>query len=121
MDEGWESHVSPLMMGVGMGDMEGLGDMPACGGGGHEIGSDMMSQHHQTMRSGHVELNGDMHHEMEREIGAEMGAGMREQNRGCMVSHHNDYFGQEVSLTLRKTGKMNGITPIFIQEFCYNQ
>lgn len=59
MEDGWESHVSPLMMGVGMGEMEGLGEMQA---------------HHQEMSiHEHQEMARTQHHpamgqEMQRDI-----------------------------------------------------
>ncbi|KAL3284325.1 hypothetical protein HHI36_018489 [Cryptolaemus montrouzieri] len=99
MEEGWESHVSPLMMGVGMGDIDGMGDMPPCGGSNHEIGGEIMS-HHQALRSGHAEMVGDLHHDMDREMGTEMGHGMRDHHGNGMGAQHHDYFGQEVSVTV---------------------
>lgn len=98
MEEGWESHVSPLMMGVGMGEMDVMGEMPSCGGGNLEIGADLMHQQHHGMRSGHGDLNGEMHHDIARGMGSDMTQGIREHLVRGMNPQH-DYFGQEVSQT----------------------
>ncbi|XP_074032635.1 homeobox protein caupolican isoform X1 [Leptinotarsa decemlineata] len=55
MEEGWESHVSPLMMGVGMGEMQSMGDM--------HCRDDMnLSQHHQEMGQDIEQDLGQHHH-----------------------------------------------------------
>ncbi|XP_044760214.1 homeobox protein araucan isoform X2 [Coccinella septempunctata] len=95
MEEGWESHVSPLMMGVGMGDMEGLGELAPCGGGGHEIAGEMIPQHHHGLRGPHGDINGEMHHDIDRGMGSDMAHGIREHLARGMNAPH-DYFGQEL-------------------------
>lgn len=89
MEDGWESHVSPLMMGVGMGDMQGLGELQAAGHGQDMASADlnMPPQHHDL----HAELNPDMHQDIERDLGRH---DMHHQDHN--IGGHADYFSHQV-------------------------
>lgn len=77
MEDTWESNVSPLMMGVGMNDMRGLGDIqPSCSG--QDMPQDM---NHQNMPQHHPDINRDIDQDMGRELNHE-------------IPHHQDSLGQ---------------------------
>lgn len=95
MEDGWESHVSPLVMGVGM----GMGEMQ---GHGQEMPVDLnMPQQHQQELGSHPEIGAAIHQEIEQEMGREMG-------RNDMRSHHDtmggheDYFSHQVGTNIDK-------------------
>lgn len=100
MEDGWESHVSPLVMGVGMGDMQGMGEMQtACSGHGQEMPAEMNMphNHHQELAS-HPDLNPAIHQEIEQDLGREMGRNdMRSHQDG--LGGHDDYFSHQVGPT----------------------
>lgn len=104
MDDTWESSVSPLMLGVGMGDLRGIGDMQASSSstsscpGRQEIGRNSMAHQHQNMPQQHHQQDlqqqqqggnpatlqqrrQDMH-DLEQDIGRELGGGAE------MHQHH---------------------------------
>lgn len=77
MEDGWETHVSPLMMGVGMGDMQGIAEMQPQG---QDIPGELnMPQHHQELSGAagphtvqHPDLNADIHQDIEQDLRHEM-------------------------------------------------
>jgi hypothetical protein len=98
MEDGWESHVSPLVMGVGMGDLQGMGEMQAPGQE-MPVEMNMPHQHHQELAS-HPELNPAIHQDIEQDLGREMGRNdMRSHHEG--LGGHDDYFSHQVGETAK--------------------
>lgn len=64
MEESWESHVAPLMMGVGVGELQNSS------GPSQEMAHSMQQDMHQDL---HQDLHRDMTHDMSQDM-------------------HNDYF-----------------------------
>lgn len=66
MDDNWETHVSPLMMGVGMGEIQSMGEMQ------QNNGQDISLQHHHHQDMGqsshHLDLAQGMHQDIEHEM-----------------------------------------------------
>lgn len=93
MEDGWESHVSPLMMGVGMGDMQGIAEMQPQG---QDIPGElnMPQHHHQELHHSapHPDLNADMHPDIEQDLRHEMRShqdSMGTSGAGDYFSHHH--------------------------------
>ncbi|KAH0819963.1 hypothetical protein GEV33_002828 [Tenebrio molitor] len=110
MEDGWESHVSPLVMGVGMGDLQGMGEMQAPGQE-MPVEMNMPHQHHQELAS-HPELNPAIHQDIEQDLGREMGRNdMRSHHEG--LGGHDDYFSHQelaqINLFLTKIKRRHGI------------
>lgn len=72
MDDNWETHVSPLMMGVGMGEMQSMGEMQQHNG--HDIGLQQQHHHHQDLvqSSHHLDLSQGIHQDIEQDMGRDM-------------------------------------------------
>ncbi|KAG5881262.1 hypothetical protein JTB14_004236 [Gonioctena quinquepunctata] len=86
MEDGWESHVSPLLMGVGMGEMQSMGEMQAHG---QDISDEMnLSQQHHQEIAGHP----DMGHDIEREMRHHHHDGLAGVSGGY-YSHQDDDYG----------------------------
>ncbi|KAJ3660443.1 hypothetical protein Zmor_004892 [Zophobas morio] len=89
MEDAWESHVSPLVMGVGMGEMQAMGEMQ----------QEMNMPHQQDLAATqHPEL---IHQEIEQDLGREMGRNdMRTHQEG--LGGHEEYFSHQVGVVGRK-------------------
>ncbi|KAJ8953122.1 hypothetical protein NQ314_007397 [Rhamnusium bicolor] len=96
MEDGWESHVSPLMMGVGMGEMQSMGEMQA-----HEQdipGELNMPQHRQNLAS-HPDLNPDIHQDIEQDLGRDLGHhDMRSHHQDNLVGSAVNYYSHQVGI-----------------------
>ncbi|GJQ85183.1 hypothetical protein Trydic_g9121 [Trypoxylus dichotomus] len=116
MEDTWESNVSPLMLGVGMGDLRGMRDMQASSSstssclGGQDIGRNSMG-HHPNMSQHHQDLQqqggnpGIAAHQqrqslqdLEQDIGRELGGGGADM--------HHQHHQQEQSQQLHQDGGM---------------
>lgn len=96
MEDTWESNVSPLMMGVGMGDMRGLSELqPSCSRQDiiRDISHQNMPQHEPHPVDISQDMNSDMQ-DLDRDLGRELNHGIHNQQD---VLHSNDYFSNHVS------------------------
>ncbi|KRT86661.1 hypothetical protein AMK59_2905 [Oryctes borbonicus] len=114
MDDTWESNVSPLMLGVGMGDLRGMRDMQAsssatssCLGGQQDIGRNSMG-HHSNMPQHHQDLQHQQQQggnpnvathqqrqdlqDLEQDIGRELGGGGADMHQ----QHHQQQQSQQL-------------------------
>lgn len=66
MEDNWETHVSPLMMGVGMGEMQSMGEMQQPQHQQHHHQDMAQSSHHLDMSQGiHQDIEQDLvHHDL---------------------------------------------------------
>ncbi|XP_072394048.1 homeobox protein caupolican isoform X1 [Diabrotica undecimpunctata] len=87
MEDGWESHVSPLMMGVGMGEMQNMGEMQTHG---QDMSGDMSMQHHHEM-SAHTDISQDLHQDLEQEIHHDL----RNHHGDSMAGSSGDYYSHQ--------------------------
>lgn len=102
MDDNWETHVSPLMMGVGMGEMQSMGEMQQ--NNGQDISLQQQQHHHQEMgqSSHHLDLSQGIHQDID-----EMG---REIVHHDIRAHHGDqglddvqdYYSHQVGVSQKK-------------------
>lgn len=106
MDDNWESHVSPLMIGVGMGEMQRMGEMQQHNG--QEINLQQQQQHHQHHQdmgqpSHHLDLSQGIHQDIEQDMGRELvhhdlGAHHGEQG----LDEAQEYYAHQVGTTLQE-------------------
>lgn len=91
MDDTWESNVSPLMMGVGMGDMRGMGDIqqPSCSG--QDLSGDINHQH-QDLQAHPADISQDMSSDMQ-DLDRDLGHNMHHHQTSL---NHNYYNSQQV-------------------------
>ncbi|KAG5881261.1 hypothetical protein JTB14_004236 [Gonioctena quinquepunctata] len=102
MEDGWESHVSPLLMGVGMGEMQSMGEMQAHG---QDISDEMnLSQQHHQEIAGHP----DMGHDIEREMRHHHHDGLAGVSGGY-YSHQSSFMTEELCQRLNLRGSPNNL------------
>lgn len=101
MDDNWETHVSPLMMGVGMGEMQSMGEMQQHNGQDISLQQQQQQHHyHQDMghSSHHLDLSQGIHQDIEQDMGREL---IRHDMRGRHVDQGlddtQDYYSHQVS------------------------
>lgn len=100
MDDTWESNVSPLMMGVGIGDIRGMGDMqPSCSG--QDMPQDinpqnMTNHHHQEIRQQN-DISQDLNTDMQ-DLDQDLSHNIQQQQQQQQHPHHqstlnhNNYY-----------------------------
>lgn len=99
MDDNWETHVSPLMMGVGMGEMQNMGEMQQHNG--QDISLQQQHHHHLDLgqSSHHLDLSQGMQHDIEQDMGRELiRHNFRRHHRDQVIDETQDYYSQRVSL-----------------------
>lgn len=101
MEDSWESHVSPLMMGVGMGEIQSMGEMQQHNG--QEINLQQHTQHHQDLgqSSHHLDMNHQgIHQDIEQDMGRELvhhDIGVHHGDPG--LDEAQDYYAHQVGET----------------------
>lgn len=102
MDDNWETHVSPLMMGVGMGEMQSMGEMQQHNGQDISLQQQQHHHHHHQemgQSSHHLDLTQGIHQDIEHDIGREL---IRHDMRGHHVEQGldetQDYYSHQVGV-----------------------
>lgn len=96
MDDTWESNVSPLMMGVGMSDIRGMGDMqPSCSGQDmpQDINPQNITNHHQHSNDMNQDLSSDMQ-DLDQDLSHNI------HHHQPTLNHNNYYNSHQVSLII---------------------
>lgn len=96
MEDTWESNVSPLMMGVGMGDLRGMGELqPSCSG--QDMNRDMnhqnMPQHQPHPSDMSQDMTANMQ-DLDQDLGRDLNHDMHH-HQGSM--NHNEYYTNQAS------------------------
>lgn len=87
MEESWDSHVAPLMIGVGCGDLQGTT------GSNQDMGHNLQDVHqHQHQQHQHQQHQHQQHQDMHREMHPGPGHGHGDMSHDMSQDMHNDFF-----------------------------
>lgn len=102
MEDGWESHVSPLVMGVGMSNIQGITETQAscsCSGHSQDMPVEFNIPHQREELPPHPELHSNMHlmhPDIGQELSSEMGSDSMRAHSEESVRARRDYLSHQV-------------------------